>query len=201
MPNPHYAWSEHILTRTGDPELFVTVAECKDHLNVDFSDDDTLIGEMLNAAIAAMDAPNGMVGKAIATQTWTWKLERQIGNTVLHVPVVPFLDVVSIKYYDTANVQQTATLSDFTFYGNEDYGHIEPVISWPLMYDRHDALEIVFQAGYGDPEDCPSNLKLACKMLVAHWYEHREGISDMSLFDVPFAVESMINLNRIGWVA
>jgi uncharacterized phiE125 gp8 family phage protein len=200
MPNPHYGWPEHILTRTSDPDPFVTVAECKAHSDIPYSDDDTIIGEYLAAAIAALDAPNGMVGKAIATQRWTWKLEKQTGKTALHVPIVPFRDVVSIKYYDADNVQQTETLTDYTYFGNEDFGHIEPKGTWPIMYDRPDALEIVFEAGFGDPADCPANLKQACKMLVAHWYENREAVSDVFMQEVPFSVQSMVGLSRIGWV-
>jgi len=36
-------------------------------------------------------------------------------------------------------------------------------------------------------------------MLVAHWYEHREAISEGRLATVPLAVDALIGNERVRW--
>jgi uncharacterized phiE125 gp8 family phage protein len=201
MPNPHYVWPNHVLTLSQESDPLVSVADIKPHCRIDHSDDDAYLTSLIAAAQAVIDGPYGMVGKAIATQQWTLTQSLLTGKTRLPIPVLPFRDVVSLKYYDANNVQQTIDLSaDFVVFGNEDFGYIEPLVSWPAMYDRPDAIELVFHAGFGDVADCPQNLIHAVKMLVAHWYENRETVVDYSVNNLPMAVQELVNIHRIGWI-
>ena len=205
MANPHYVWPAHVLTLTGAPEPLLSLAFVKSHLRVDHADDDAYILALIKTAEAAIDGPNGMVGKAIATQRWTLKRERMIGTEPLALPVVPFRSVVSIAYYDADNVLQTLGTAEaigaaFSAAGNEDWGQIAPVTSWPAMSQRPDALTVVFEAGYGDPDDCPANLRHAALMMIAHWYENREAASDGSgPVEVPLGARELIGISCIGW--
>ena len=199
--NPHYIWPDHVLTLTGAPDPLVSLGDIKVHCRVDHYDDDLYLTGLVKAAEAMIDGPNGMVAKAIAAQEWTLKQSRLNGKTQLPIPVVPFRDVVSLSYYDADNVLQTADLvNGFVTFGNEDFGYIQPLVSWPAMYDRPDAITLVFHAGFGDVADCPQNLIHAVKMLVAHWYENRETVVDYSVNDLPMAVTELVNVHRIGWV-
>lgn len=205
MANPHYVWPDHVLTLTQAPDPLITTAEAKAHLRVDHSDEDAYIAGLVKAAEAMLDGPNGMVGKALATQQWTLKRERLIGTDALDLPVVPFRDVVSIAYYDADNTLQTLNTPEaigalFTTAGNEDWGQIAPVTVWPEMYQRPDALTVVFHAGFGDPADVPANLLHAAKMLIAHWYENREQVTlGQSPVELPMAVQALVGVHRIGW--
>ncbi len=49
--------------------------------------------------------------------------------------------------------------------------------------------------------DVPDGLVLAMHFLIAHWYEHREAASETQLYEVPYAVESLVSEHRRGWVA
>jgi len=200
MANPHYIWPDHVLIRTTAPDPIVSLADAKAHLRVDFADDDAFISGLVMAAEAMLDGPNGMVGKAIATQRWTLTKAMMVGRTRLPIPVVPFRSVVSLKYYDIDNVQQTADLADFVVFGNEDFGYIEPIVSWPLMYDRPNAIELIFEAGFGDVADVPKNLVHAAKMMIGHWYEDREQVSAGEMSEIPLGVYDLVNISRIGWV-
>lgn len=207
MSNPHYVWPDHILTLTGAPDPLITTADAKAHLRVDTSDDDTYIDSLVSVASAMMDGPNGMVGKAIATQQWTLKQGPMIGTEPLNLPVLPFRDVVSIAYYDENNTLQTLATPEaigavFTTFGNEDWGQIAPVTIWPAMYQRADALTVVFHAGYGDPADCPANLRHAALLLIGHWYQNRENVTiGQAGLEMPMAAKDLINVSRIGWAA
>lgn len=201
MANPHYTWPDHVLTRTQAPDPLVSLADAKAHCLVDHDDDDDYVTGLVKAAEAVLDGPNGMVGKAIATQQWTLTQARLSGKTQLPIPVLPFRDVVSLKYYDADNVQQTADLAaDYIVFGNEDFGYIQPIVTWPAMYDRPDAIELIFHAGFGDVSDVPQNLVHAAKMLIGHWYENREHVVDYTVNTVPMAVSELVNIHRIGWV-
>jgi len=202
MANPHNTWPAHVLTLTGAPDPLVSLADIKEHCRVDGTDEDDYLTGLVAAAEAVIDGPNGMVGKAIATQQWTLTKHRLAGNEDLIIPVVPFRDAVSLTYYDADNVQQTADLAnDYTVFGNEDFGFIRPLTSWPVMYDRPDALTLVFHAGFGDVADVPQNLVAAAKLLVAHWYESREPVVIGTITSkLPFSVETLINIHRKGWV-
>lgn len=36
----------------------------------------------------------------------------------------------------------------------------------------------------------------AARLLIGHWYEHREAASEVSIVEVPFAVRLLIDFNR-----
>lgn len=92
----------------------------------------------------------------------------------------PRLDsVTTIKYYDTDNVQQTlaAAYYDVDAYSEpcrikEAYGY-----SWPSVYDRMNAVEIIYKSGYGTAAtDVPAAIRHAILLLAGHFYEHREAV-------------------------
>ena len=205
MTSSPFTWPEHILTLSTAPSALLTTAEAKAHLRVDHNDDDTYIDGLVSAAAAVLDGPNGMVGKALATQQWTLTRAPLYGAEILWLPVVPFGSVVSIAYYDADNVQQTLATDEaiaavFSTAGSEDWGQVSPVTAWPAMYARADALTIVFSAGYGNPADVPANLLHAAKMLIGHWYENRETVVVGTIAsELPMAVRALVDIHRIGW--
>ena len=70
---------------------------------------------------------------------------------------------------------------------------------WPITYaGQRGAVEIDFIAGYGAAGNTvPPMLKQAIKMLVAHWYEHREAVGTVGQ-EVPLAVDSILRLYQDG---
>lgn len=71
--------------------------------------------------------------------------------------------------------------------------------SWPTIREQIAAIQVNYIAGYGDLRtDVPAGIRQAMKMLVAHWYEHREAYSDEKVNDVPLAVESLFWQHKIA---
>lgn len=193
--------ASRVLTRSTAPGYLLPIAEAREHLRIDGDYDDAYLESLAAVAAATLDGPDGMIGKALLSQGWTLTQPRLLAKDRLELPVVPFASLASIKYYDTDNTQQTASLSDFVVFGNEDWAYVEPVSSWPAMYDRPDAIEVIWTAGYGVLSDVPSNILHAAKLLVAHWYEHREAVKlGATPVELPLAVESLVNISRRGWV-
>ena len=182
------------IVRVAVPPAFmpVSLVDMKEHLRVTGSAEDALITSYTAAAVASLDV-DGELGRAIVTQTIAEALQRPTRDTYLSVS--PAQELVSVKYYDTDNIEQTADLSDFAIYKSDDWAFVRSD-NWPATYDRPDAVTISYTAGF-DP--APDDICHAIKMIVGHWYEHREDANEIKLSEVPRAVGHLIGNRRGGW--
>lgn len=164
---------------TGPTEPPVSLAEAKAHLRVDFTDDDTLISALVDAATAHIDGHTGILARALVTQTWRQDFCDWPGDRVLRLPLAPVASVESVKYFDAANVETTVSES-----GN--YALLEdargPYIKFtsdfaaPALYDeRDDRIRVTFVAGYGDPSDVPAAIRAAVLLIVGDLYKNRDA--------------------------
>lgn len=169
----------------------IGTTEAKAHLRVDHSDEDDLITALVQAATAHLDGYTGILGRALVTQTWAQKIDDF--PTVIRLPLAPVQSVTSITYYDGANASQTLDSASYHLASdaagayialNEGYG-------WPGVYNRPDAVTVTFVAGYGAAADVPSAIKAVIKLLVGHWYEHREAAGE-PMTELPLAAASLL---------
>ena len=177
----------------------ITAAEAKAQMRVEHTDDDTLIDRLVDTAIDFVDV-TGSLGKAMITQTWGEWFAPNPGSIVLSLG--PVQSVSAIKYYDTDNALQTATLSNFHVLGTKDQTVLKPKsgYSWPTTFLRDDAIKIEYVVGYGDAaSDVPQTVRHALMMLVAHLYENRELSIERSMSQVPFGFEALIERERSSW--
>lgn len=175
----------------------VSLDEAKLHLRVDSTDEDVLIQSYIKAArIYAEKFQN----RAFVTQTWDLWLDAFPSKDYLEIPLPPLQSITSIKYYDTANTEATMTASDYFVDVKSDPGRVCLAYgkTWPSTTLRdYNGVDITFVTGYGVAELVPENVKSAIKLLVGHFYEHREAMTDKSLSEVPMAVESLLMIDRI----
>jgi uncharacterized phiE125 gp8 family phage protein len=177
----------------------VTLDEAKLHLRVDHPDDDTLITALLATATSRLDGYGGILQRALITQTW--KVETDSFADPLRLPIGDLLSLTSVKYRDGSDVQQTLASSVYGVYSDA----IGPFITlkynqvWPVVYDRRDAIEIIWTAGYGaTAASVPAAIRQAALLMVGHWYEHRETVSDASLNEVPLSAKHLIEPFRLN---
>lgn len=191
---------EPILERvTGPASTIVSLAEAKEHLRVDFSDDDDYITALVAAADAHLDGPFGAVGIALDEQTWRVTRPAAQGRYGVRLPVLPLVAVTAISYLDQDEAEQSATLSDFQWFNGDSFAYVEPKKgnAWPAMSAERNALRITFTAGTG----CPEGVKHAAKLLVGHWYENREAVSVRDgVAEFPMAVDALLSRYRRGWI-
>lgn len=184
-----------LLNRTVAPTVYpVSLLEAREQLRVSDTSEDAYIQSLIYAATEMVEQ---MVGRPIASQTWAMEINGASGK--VHLPKAPVISVSSIAYYDRDNASQTATVSDFYLFKDEDRAWLEPKpnISWPETYDRADALTITFVAGYAAQ---PANLKHAVLLLVSNFFENRTPVSEIDMKEVPFSLRSLIGISRLGWV-
>ena len=150
------------------------VAQVKQHARIDTNSDDAYIAELIEAAVSYTDGYEGILGKALITQTWAANLD---AFEDFYLPLGPNASVQSIQYYDAQNVQQS-----FAGFEQRDLKiSLSDGASWPGVYSRADAVTITWTAGYGDGwNDVPMSIRIGLMHIVAAWYENRESVGQSS---------------------
>lgn len=166
---------------TAPAELAVTLARVKAWLWVDHSAHDSMITDMIKAATALMDGHAGVLGRAIINQTWRQDFADWPASTdnFLRLPFPDVSSIVSVKYSDVANVEQTVDAALYQLLEDErgSYLRMTDDFTDPALYDdRIDPVRVTFVAGFGaDSDAVPQGLQAGIMQAVANWYKTREG--------------------------
>lgn len=112
---------------------------------------------------------------------------------LVDVPLPPLQSIESVQYYDFEGTLQTVDASAYHVSLGTP-GRIQPAYSkvWPISRPTIDSVRINFTSGYGDATQTPENVKVAIKMMAAHWYENREAVSAVSMAAVPMCIDALL---------
>lgn len=179
---------------TPPAEYPVSVAEVKKAAVIDHTDDDTLVEEYLQAAIADLDPPYGILGRAMVEQTLKLHMSGFNGRTI-SLPYPPLISVESVKYTDSDGVEQAVSTDEYEVITHQEPGYIALLDgeSWPTDLDEIQyPVQITYKAGYetsvtGEGEDevrtitVPAGIKQYIKLLVAEMYKERELTQNMGI--------------------
>ena len=183
------------LTRTVDPATEpVTLAELKEHLRIDGTDQDSELTILLQAARENVEHQQK---RQLITATWALTMDAFPAGPII-LPVPPLISVTSISYEDLAGDTQTWGASNYQVEITNERGSVtvEPNVTYPdTESGRRNAVTVTFTAGYGTSNsDVPETTRLAIMMLAAHWYENREPVVvGMAVNEFPMHVENLIN--------
>lgn len=197
----------------------VTLAEAKQHLRVDVADDDDLISVLIAGARQSAEgicrralctqtvklvldqfpAPNVNIGSANwygpqwGTSPGPLTVLQPSGKTGFEIilPLTPLMTVTSIKYIDQDGVQQTLAASAYKVDSVTEPARILPAYgtTWPQTRNEINAVEVVYQAGYGAAADVPAGIKAWMKLRIGAMYDNREEVAVIrgSVLEMPFA--------------
>jgi len=188
---------------TAPARLPVTLAEVRAHMVTDDQDveTDALIDQLITAATDHLGGADGVLGRALITQTWDWRLDCWPSDGVLRVPLPPLQSVTSITYSDSDGVDTVLASTEYTVDTWSRQGRIVPAYDrvWPTVRHHQDAIRVRYVAGYGAYWSAvPEPLRVAIAQLVTHWYEHREpGVVGVSYAPLPMHVDRLIAPYRI----
>lgn len=176
----------------------VSLDEAKAHCRVDISDEDDLFSDDLIPS--ARQYLEGAMRRAFISQTWRLNLDEWPDCDEIELPYAPLQSVSSVVYLDKNGDSTTWDSANYIVDADSEPGRIVLAsgVSWPgeTLYPAN-PIQITFVAGYGDATDVPAYVKRAMKLLIGHWYEHREAAIDGSpLREIPLAVDSLIYLHR-----
>lgn len=190
---------------TGATLLPHTIDEIKAHARVedDQVDEDGLLMTYYRAALAHLEGEDGILGRALLTQTWDLRMDRfpWSDSMPILVPLSPLASVTSITYTDTDGTSQTWAASKYDVDANSEPGRIVPSYgeSYPATRDEIDAVTVRFVAGYGAARaSVPEPIRLALLALTAHWYEERVPIITGTIVSrTPFHVDQLVAPYRV----
>ena len=201
----------------------VSLSLAKSHLRIDIDDDDSLIGGYI---AAARQYAERYTKRAFFNQAWQLSLDhfplfdgsstlptrsRQdwpfyssyYDSITIRLPRPSCVSVQSITYIDQTGTQQTLSPSAYYADTSSEPARIVPVPGtfWPYTQAYlPSSVKVLYVAGsYGDGvtvNTCPQTVVMAILLLVAHYYQNREGVSEMKMSEVPFAVGALLNMER-----
>lgn len=168
---------------TAPAEEPITLAEAKTHLRVDASDEDALITSLI---VAARRAAEQRTGRALVTQTWEASCDEFPGSGEgIPLQLAPVQSVTSVKYIDTAGVEQTIGAPNYTLNDRGSMGHsVLPAhgYAWPSAREQQNAVTVRFVAGYGAAAAVPQDIKAWLLLTIGTLYMQRESFVGNAMF-------------------
>ena len=135
------------VTETTAPTVTpLTVAQCRPMMRLPSTEtghDD----ELESLLKAARDKLQDDTGITLINTTYTQ--EQPCFDEPIQLTRRPVSSITSIKYYDTANSQQTLSTDVYELDTQRQQIVLKPDQVYPAIYDRWDAIEIIYVAGYG----------------------------------------------------
>lgn len=140
--------------------MAIDLALAKQHIRVEGTDEDTLVTQYLNAAVAWVE---NYTGKLLSRREVTQ--EMAAFETYLPLFYGPSPDTLTIDYTDADDAAQT--IADAKIVGQRVY----PAGAWPGIADDT-PVAITYTAGYATT---PADLDSAVLLLVGEFYDNREA--------------------------
>ena len=154
----------------------VTLTEMKAYLRVDDDDDaqDSVIAGLVKAARLLVE---GASRRVLIEQRWRVVLDRWPRDRVVPLPLSPLISVESIKVFDAKGAATDVATGAIDSDRFSDPPRIA-VTDAPEPGKLRNGIAIEVLAGYGGAaEAVPAGLRLAVKILVAHWFENRGDVT------------------------
>lgn len=167
----------------------ITLEDVKAHLRVFYSDDDDYLTALIKAAVQHLDGYQGILNRCIMSQSWKItpaRFSRRMSTL--------FTDTTAavVTYYDRDGVDQTIDDSNYKVYS--DHIRFNNDFAFPdVDRDRDNPISVTTTHGY---TKVPDTLKLAMKILVAHWYRNREPVTFGGAMKLPFSVDRLLTPHR-----
>lgn len=158
----------------------VTISEAKVQCRVHAADSsqDAIIQQLLDAAIANMDGPDGMLQRALEPQTWLLMLDAF--SDAIELPLRPVISVDSVRYFDGNGAEQTVDPAIYTVdLASETQWVVRNAgANWPATQAGVNMVTVEFTAGYMGALDSntyvpavPAAIRQAIMMHVRNAFE------------------------------
>ncbi len=174
---------------TAPTTTVISMQDAKDFLRVDGDQEDVLIYALLQAATDAAEAYTWLQSNTATFKSYLTCLPRYIKFWKN-----PISAITHIKYYDENNDLQTLDTDKYSFSTIHGCGVI-CIAESIATYDRLDAVEIQFVAGFGS--NTPARFISAVKLTLGHLYEHREAVSMTTAVELPMGVQYLLDMIKI----
>jgi uncharacterized phiE125 gp8 family phage protein len=154
----------------------ISLAEIKAHARIDGNDEDALLASLITAARMFVERTLSL---AVITESWSLYLDGWPRSGTIALPIQPVQAVTAVKVYDPDDTPTVVNSESYSVDVLSDPARLVLSAGAVQLSPARllNAFEIVFTAGYGDEAtDVPAPIRHALKLLVAHWFEHREPV-------------------------
>lgn len=196
----------------------INLDEAKAHLREESNDSDALISTLI---VAARQYAEGDTRRSFITQTWRTESfgfpgavsfnalltghpsERATNINYLRLAHGPVQAITGITYIDENGVVQTLDPTNYVADLSRDIPRVyeAPFEYWPICLVQPGCVKVTYTVGYGAAAaNVPQALRSAILMLLAHWYQNREAVTDGRInqpFEVPMACQRIFDMYRI----
>lgn len=207
-----------LVVHTAQTDNAVTLAEIKNHLRVDGSDDDNVLGIIKQTVDSwASEYTN----RTLCTTTYQlyidslYDLETKIYEGMYTAPDIdmprkniilpksPVSSISHVKYYDDDDTATTWATSNYYLDNASEPNRfvLRKGVSYPTGLRTANALEIQYVAGYGGASSVPMQIKSACLTYAAYLFEHRGDMLDGKNLMAPVQATSLLRpfvVNRLS---
>lgn len=181
---------------TAPASLPLTLAQVKEHLRVQDSDEDTMLALYIEAATVHAES---FMGRALIDQTWDYTIDRLPCNGgTIELPRQPLLGVTQ---FDTGDSPE---FSDYSVDLASGRLYLPVSGSWPTVTGDYAVARIRFRAGYVDqsesPEvgEVPADILNGILLIVGTLYAVRETvIVGQTPASMPWSAEQLLRRHRI----
>lgn len=188
----------------------ISVAEAGEHLRAANDGgvppiyvEEALITRCIKSARQACEAQLEMslVNKQLEVSSDTF-FARGSCESYIELPNGPVISVVAVNYLDPEGVDQLLDPDKYRIsrFFNPPLLYPTYGTSWPMVRRDIDSVRIKYNVGYpsgnSPPETIPEPIRTAMFLLIGHFYDNREAISDKSMTEVPLGVCAMLDKYR-----
>ncbi len=151
----------------------ISLSEMKDYLRLDDDAQDDLVAGLVKAARLMIEAASRRI---LIEQRWRVVLDRWPKDGRVMLPLSPLMAVDGITVFDATGAEVAVPEGAYDL----DLAGDPPCIAVanaPEPGKARGGISIALRAGFGAaPDAVPATLKLAIKILVAHWFENRGDV-------------------------
>ena len=169
----------------------VSMAEAKQHANVESNDDDGLLFGLIDSAVAYAEH---YTGQKFMTQTWTAYFDGL--SSVIELPFYPIQSVV-VKYIN--GTEQTLSTDDYRLDDKNNPGVVE-IINMPDVDDGYNTAWVEVVCGTDNQAQISGAIKSAVLMLVAHMFENREASTIPQAHELPLGVSAFLDTEKVSFI-
>lgn len=184
----------------------ITWAQAQAHLRAP-DDDEDLVTALIGAVRQHIDGPDGLLQRALVTQTWDLYLDK-FPCSEIRIPLPPLQSVVSVKYDDKDGNEQTVSDANYSVDTISQPGWLLPDSGtpWPTTFNGVNAVRVRFIAGYPPGTDSPVDLAANVPLPIKQWmllqigtfYLQRETlVIGQSVQNLPWMYEGLLQGYRV----
>lgn len=161
----------------------VTRDQAKTYLNLEGSDEDTLLDTLILAASNYLDGPEGILHRSLRIWEYEYHLgsfPRMLEDSFIRIPLSPLQSVDSFAYTDRDEAEQSVAEEDYAICVEDGITYLAPADTWPDTHPQH-SITISYTAYTGEADDLgaitlaiPKEVEVACLMLVQNLFDHRD---------------------------